>query len=90
MNEHFAKGDIIYFSHILPELDVYDLCELYVRCVQHDYISAMDKRDKRVYLFYPKDIDVKIYKNRNDALNSIKLSERNRKAKKFTIENKED
>ena len=62
------RKDIVYYARIQPTLGVYEVLELLVRVVEIGWFSAMDKRDKRVYLFYNKDINKTIFTDRKEAL----------------------
>lgn len=84
--EELKRGDNIYFARILESIGVYDLCELKIRMVCDNWFSGFDKRDKRVYLFNENDINQKVFKNRNQALNKIREMEKRRTKKVFTIE----
>ena len=41
------KGDILYFSRIIPKTGIYDVCELYIRTVEETYFVGIDKKDKQ-------------------------------------------
>lgn len=38
------KGDILYFSRIIPKTGIYDVCELYIRTVEETYFVGIDKK----------------------------------------------
>lgn len=80
------KRDVVYYARIQPTLGVYDVLELTVRMVETDWFSALDKRDKRVYLFNNKDLNNTVFINRKDALNKVKEAGKNKKELKFTID----
>lgn len=71
--------DIVYYARIIPNTGIYDVCELKIRTVKDDWFVGVDKRDKRAYLFYQKDIYNVIFFNRNDALNKVRAAESNKK-----------
>lgn len=71
--------DIVYYARIIPTTGIYDVCELKIRTVKDDWFVGVDKRDKRAYLFYQKDIYNVIFFNRNDALNKVRAAESNKK-----------
>ena len=73
------KKDIVYYARIIPTTGIYDVCELKIRTVKDDWFVGVDKRDKRAYLFYQKDIYNVIFFNRNDALNKVHAAESNKK-----------
>ena len=80
------RKDVVYYARIQPTLGVYDVLELLVRTVESDWFSGMDKRDKRVYLFSNKDLNKTVFVNRKDALETVKMAEKNKKNLIFTIE----
>lgn len=45
------KNDIVYYAHIIPQLGIYDVCEIIIRTIEEDYFAGIDKHDKRAYLF---------------------------------------
>lgn len=73
------KKDIVYYARIIPNTGIYDVCELKIRTVKDDWFVGVDRRDKRAYLFYDKDINNVIFFNRNDALNKVRTAEANKK-----------
>ena len=44
------KKDIVYYARIIPNVGIYDLCELTIRTVEEDYFVGVDKQDKHAYL----------------------------------------
>lgn len=40
------KGDIVYYTRIIPSVGIYDLLELKIRTVADEYFAGMEKRDK--------------------------------------------
>ena len=83
------KKDVVYYARIQQTLGVYDVLELIVRTVENTWFSALDKRDKRVYLFNNKDLNKTVFTDRDDALKTVKESEKDKKNIIFTIEDKE-
>ena len=66
------RKDIVYYARIQPTLGVYEVLELLVRVVEKGWFSAMDKRDKRVYLFADKDLNKTVFDDRKEALTLVK------------------
>lgn len=62
------KGDILYFSRIIPKTGIYDVCELYIRTVEETYFVGIDKKDKQAHIFGYDRINEDIFDNRKDAL----------------------
>lgn len=82
MKETDTKGikpkDIIYYARIMPKLGIFDVYDLKVRTVTDTYFVAIDKRDKKSYLFNYSDINKTIFMNREDAVTKAKESEKNK------------
>ena len=83
------RKDIVYYARIQPTLGVYEVLELLVRVVETGWFSAMDKRDKRVYLFADKDLNKTVFADRKEALTLVKKAEKNKKKLVFTTEEME-
>ena len=73
------KGDILYFSRIIPKTGIYDVCELYIRTVEETYFVGIDKKDKQAHIFGYDRINEDIFDNRKDALNEVQRAEKNKK-----------
>lgn len=73
------KGDILYFSRIIPKTGIYDVCELYIRTVEETYFVGVDKKDKQAHIFGYDRINEDVFDNRKDALNKVQRAEKNRK-----------
>ena len=83
------RKDIVYYARIQPTLGVYEVLELIIRVVETGWFSAMDKRDKRVYLFADKDLSKTVFADRKEALEIVKSAEKNKKKLVFTTEEME-
>ena len=73
------KNDIVYYARIVPETDIYDVCELKIRTVKDDWFVGVDKRDKHAYLFYGSSINDSVFYERKNALNKVREAENNKK-----------
>lgn len=73
------KGDILYFSRIIPKTGIYDVCELYIRTVEETYFVGIDKKYKQAHIFGHDRINEDIFDNRKDALNKVQRAEKNKK-----------
>ena len=76
--ENLHKKDIIYYAHIIPQLGVYDVCEIIIRTIEKDYFAGIDKHDKRAYLFSYDDFTKTVFLQRKDALNKVKEAEKDK------------
>lgn len=73
------KGDIYYFARIIPNVGVYDVCEIIVRTVGDTWFVGCDKSDKRAYIFSYNDLNKRVFENRLDALTKVLNAEENKK-----------
>lgn len=73
------KKDIVYYTRIIPNCGIYDLCELKVRCVYDGYFVGIDKSDKHTFLLNFSDIGKTVFVNRKEALEKIKEAEKNKR-----------
>ena len=71
-------GDTLYYARIMPKLGIFDVYDLKVRTVEDTYFVAIDKRDKKSYLFNFTDINKTVFANREDALSKVKEAEKNK------------
>ena len=78
MNDKIRKNDIVYYARIMPKLGIFDVYDLKVRTVEDTYFVAIDKRDKKSYLFNFTDINKTVFANREDALYKVKKEEKNK------------
>ena len=69
------KKDIVYYARIIPNLNIYEICELIVRTVGDTWFVGIDKRDKRAYLLNNNKIDKEVFINRKDALEKLRDAE---------------
>lgn len=73
------KGNMIYFARILPRVGIYEVYDLKIRMVAETWFSATDKRTKQTFLFSNKDVGNKVFQNREEALEKVKIAEKNKK-----------
>ena len=76
--ENLNKKDIVYYAHIIPQLGIYDVCEIIIRTIKKDYFAGIDKHDKRAYLFSYDDFNKTVFSQRKDALNKVKEAEKDK------------
>lgn len=73
-----SLGDVLYYAQILPNVGVYNLCDIKVCTLYDTYFAGIDKRDKRRYIFNYTEINQTIFENRLEALEIIKEAEENK------------
>lgn len=73
------KNDVVYYARIIESSNIFDVLELKIRTVQDNWFVGIEKRDKQAFLFLNTDIGVKIFLNRNDALEKVTEAEENKK-----------
>ena len=78
MIENIKKNNILYYARILPETDIYEVCELTVRTITTDYFVVIDKHDKHAYLFGISSIGKEVFHDRKDALYKVTEAEENK------------
>ena len=78
MNDKIRQNDIVYYARIMPRLGIFDVYDLKVRTVEDTYFVAIDKRDKKSYLFNFTDINKTVFTNREEALSKVKKEEKNK------------
>lgn len=79
MTKVINKGDIVYYSRIMPTLGIFDVYELIVRTVSDTYFVGMEKRDKKVFLFSYSTIGDIVFFHRKDAVDKAMIAEENNK-----------
>ena len=72
------KKDILYYAQILPNVGIYNVCEMIVCTLYEDYFACMDKREKKRYLFNYSDIDEILFANRLEALTIVTDAEKDK------------
>lgn len=68
------KGDNYYYARALKN-GVFEICDLKINSVTNDYFTGVEDRTGRTYLFDYVDLDVAVFKNREDALEIVKMEE---------------
>lgn len=69
--ERLKKGDIVYYTRIMPSQNYYDILELKIATVYNNYYVGVEKREKTRRIFYDSEINNTIFLNRKDALDKI-------------------
>ena len=70
--------DIVYYARIMPKLGIFDVYDLKVRTIADTYFVAIDKRDKKSYLFNYNDIGKTVFFNWQEAVDKTKEAEKNK------------
>ena len=74
------KDDIIYFSHVLPKLNVYEVLEMKIRTVGINwFVASSTKNRNNVYAFTNDDINQIVFQTYQEAyehMNRQKESEK--------------
>ena len=74
------KNDIIYFSHVLPKLNVYEVLEMKIRTVGVNwFVASSTKNRNSVYAFTNDDINQIVFQTYQEAyehMNRQKESEK--------------
>ena len=72
------KKDIVYYTRIIPNSWIYDICELIIRTIEETYFVGLDKRDKHAYLFNNSSLNKTVFKDRKIALKVVLEAEKNK------------
>ena len=75
---NLKKKDVLYYAQILPNVGIYNVCEMIVCSLYDTYFAAIDKREKKRYLFNYSDIDKIIFSDRLTALTIVTDAEKNK------------
>lgn len=70
------RKDVLYYARIIPQTRIYEVCELMVRTVKDTWFVAVDKKDKRAYLFNNTDIENIVFFDRDAALSKVSEAEK--------------
>ena len=67
------KDDIIYFSHVLPKLNVYEVLEMKIRTVGVNwFVASSTKNRNNVYAFTDDDINQIVFLTYQEAYEHMK------------------
>ena len=67
------KDDIIYFSHVLPKLNVYEVLEMKIRTVGVNwFVASSTKNSNNVYAFTDDDINQIVFQTYQEAYEHMK------------------
>ena len=65
---HIQKDDIIYFSHVLPKLNIYEVLEMKIRTVGVNwFVASSTKNSNNVYAFTDDDINQIVFQTYQEA-----------------------
>lgn len=73
------KGDIVYYSRIMPSLGIFDVYDLKIRTMTDTYFVGIDKRDKKAFLLPYSAVGEYVFTNRKDAVDKATIAEENNK-----------
>ena len=67
------KDDIIYFSHVLPKLNIYEVLEMKIRTVGVNwFVASSTKNSNNVYAFTDDDINQIVFSTYQEAYEHMK------------------
>lgn len=73
------KKDKVYYARVIESSNIFDVLDLTIRTVQDDWFVGIEKRDKQAFLFHKSDIGVRIFLDRDEALEKVLDAEKNKK-----------
>lgn len=68
-------GDKVYYARIIPNTEIYEVCELKIRTIENNFFVGTDKHEKQAYLFSYNKLNKIIFTDRNKALQVVKEAE---------------
>ena len=72
------KDDIIYFSHVLPKLNVYEVLEMKIRTVGVNwFVASSTKNRNNVYAFTDDDINQIVFQTYQEAYEHMNRQKEN-------------
>lgn len=82
------KKDKVYYAQIMPNLDVFEVCELIVRTIEDNYFVGIDKTNKHAHLIPYSKFGELVFINRAECLEKVLLEEERKKVKPDELFNK--
>lgn len=73
------KKDKVYYARIIESSNIFDVLDLTIRTVQDDWFVGIEKRDQQAFMFQNSDIGVRIFLDRDEALEKVLEAEKNKK-----------
>lgn len=73
------KKDKVYYARIIESSNIFDVLDLTVRTVQDDWFVGIEKRDKQAFMFYDSDIGVRVFLDRDKALEKCLEAEKSKR-----------
>ena len=77
MNNKLTKGDVVYYTRIMPNLGIFDVYELKIRTIEDTYFVGTDKRDKKAFLLPYSAIGEYVFMSRKYAVDKVIVAEEN-------------
>jgi len=87
--EDIQKGDALCFARIMPMFGYYEIHDVVVVSKCHDYCVVCETKTKQSFLLLMKDIENKLYIDREDALTFLKEEKKKNKDVKVYSKTKE-
>ena len=77
MSNELKKGNIVYYSRIMPNIGIFDVHELKIRTIEDTYFVGTDKRDKKAFLLPHSAIGEYVFMSRKYAVDKAIVAEEN-------------
>ena len=61
----------MYYARIIPNQNIYYVCDVLIRTITDTYFVGMDKRTKQAYIFTYDCIDKTVFFNRGEASEKV-------------------
>lgn len=66
--ENLKKGDIVFYSRVLPKNNYYKVMDLRIVSIYNNYCTGTDLKTKQTYVFDRKLAEEALFYNKKDAL----------------------
>jgi len=80
-----TKKQKVYYARILDTVGLFEVIDLRIRTVEDDWFVGIEDRTKHAYLFSNNALNKDIFFDREEAVNKVKIAEKNC-TKKFSGE----
>ena len=87
--EEVQKGDALYFARVMPMFGYYEIHDVVAVSICHDYCTVCETKTKQTFLLLAKDIESKLYIDREEALTFLKEEKKKNKDVKVYSKTKE-
>ena len=88
--EDIQKGDKLYFARIMPKFGYYEIHDVVMVTKYDDHCTVTETKTKQSFLLGMKDIESKLYSDKDKALTYLKDEQKKNKNVKTYTKSKDD